>query len=109
MKVNAHAAVFLIRYAPQLRAAVAKLNPASRDNAAYQATGEWGTHIPDLFGGVFKSDAEKQVDEMLRVPTAKTVVKPTGAAGSGYEHSPGSFEAAKSVPAPVAPWWPVYR
>ena len=86
-----------LRAVPGLKAAAAKINPASRDNAAYQATGEWGTYIPDLFGGVFKSDAEKQVDVMLKPPAAtkKTVITP---ASSGYEHSPGSFESAKGAP-----------
>ena len=96
--VGVGAAVLLaVRYAPALKAAAQKINPASRENLAYQATGEWGTYIPDLFGGLFKSSAEKEVDAMLKTPTptAKTVLKPTGTAGSGYENSPGSFEGAK--------------
>lgn len=68
---------------PKLREVAAKVDPTSRDNAVYQATGEIGTKVPDWFGGIFKSSAEKQVDEMLKkpagpAPTSKPVVKPIG-------------------------------
>ena len=53
-----------------------KVNPASRENILYQATGEVGTSIPDWFGGLFKSKAERAVDEMLKqrgpLPPAST-------------------------------------
>lgn len=54
---------FIVRKGKQVAAAV---NPVSRDNVIYQATGEVGLSIPDWFGGLFKSDAEKKVDAMLK-------------------------------------------
>ena len=44
------------------------VNPVSRQNVAYQATGEVGTKVADWFGGLFKSSAERRVDEMLSNP-----------------------------------------
>lgn len=68
-------AVILVPRLRQAAAVVAeKANPASRENIVYQATGEWGTAIPDLFGGLFKSKAEKEVDAMLRTPATSTPV-----------------------------------
>ena len=46
-------------------AVAAAVNPTSRQNVIYQATGEPGLSIADWFGGIFKSDAERKVDAML--------------------------------------------
>lgn len=55
-----------------------KLNPASRENIVYQATGEVGTKVPDWWGGLFKSEAEKAVDKMLATPISPTGTGPEG-------------------------------
>lgn len=68
-----------------------KLNPASRDNVIYQATGEIGLKIPDMWGGLFKSSAEREVDKLgynqpklpaqsAPSPTRKALIVPTGEA-----------------------------
>jgi murein L,D-transpeptidase YcbB/YkuD len=47
--------------------AAGTINPASRENVIYQATGEIGTKVVDWFPWL-KSDAEKAVDAMLKAP-----------------------------------------
>ncbi len=81
---------------PKLRelAAVAatKINPNSRENVVYQATGEVGTRIPDWFNGFFKSNAEREVDKMLGktkpasapAPSRKEVITPADFVPRGY-------------------------
>ena len=54
------------------KVAATKVNPASRENLVYQATGEVGTSVADWFGGLFKSEAEKRVDQMLQKPAGDT-------------------------------------
>lgn len=70
----------IIVFLPDLKALLAtKLNPVSRENLAYQVSGEVGLKIADWFGGLFKSDAEREVDAMLRAPPRpkmKSVVTP---------------------------------
>lgn len=82
---------------PKLKAFVAsgKLNPANRDNIVYQATGEVGLTVADIF----KSPQEKAVDAMLAtVPTAKRTITPVDLPASFYS---GSYYDLGVKPLPV--------
>lgn len=82
---------------PKIKQFVAdgKLNPASTNNIVYQATGEVGLKLAD----VFKSDAEKQVDVMLAtVPTAKKTITPLDLPPTFYS---GSYYDLGVKPPPV--------
>ncbi len=73
------------------------LNPADRNNAIYQSTGEIGLTIADTF----KSDAEKKVDAMLgpvTVPTVKKTVTPVDLPANFYS---GSYYDLGVKPLPV--------
>ena len=54
------------------RALATAVNPVDRQNVFYQGSGEIGTKVPDWFGGLFKSDAERKVDKMLANPAPGT-------------------------------------
>lgn len=70
------------------------LNPASRENIIYKATGEVGLKIAD----VFPSAAERKVAEMLKVTPRTT------APGSGYLVPASVYSAmATKAPAPYVP------
>jgi hypothetical protein len=71
----------------KLRIDKGAINPASRNNFVYQASGEIGLKIADLFPSV----AERRVAQMLQTPIAANVPAKSVAPSSGYELSPASF------------------